>query len=449
MHRPPRTLTALLLLVMVALPARAAMLPDSTTSESWRLDNGLEVRTRHIPGASGIAISLAFRAGSGYEPADLEGLAELLAELEFTSAAGEFPDRSREEMTSLRPMGWDVHTGRSLVRFTEIVNRAQLPGALHQFATRLAGLTLTDASLKTAIAQVRRDAGSRYFGPPADVLYWRSDAIARGADDAKLLRLASLPGLSRLTARDVAARLRSLYQPGNAALALAGDLSGTDVRALVQAVFARLPGGSAMPDTVGSRLSGSRRETEWKALTGSAGVVAAHAPALTDSLHPGFFVGMLVTGAALNKNWGPPQAPLAARFQYSLIDDPELIRFYPPLPSDTSDPEVVAGALYEQFMAIGGQIVSVQILNRVRQSVRWLVGGELPDELIARMRRDPGGLGSVANNAASRALWHGDAFWADYLGRLDRLRMGHSNFYEWLTDPAHQTVVLLVSPKPR
>jgi hypothetical protein len=248
-------------------------------------------------------------------------------------------------------------------------------------------------------------------------------------------------------ARDASAHLKALYQPGNASLALAGDLSGVDVRAIVQAAFGQLAGGPAMPDTISSRLSGSRRQTEWKGLGASVGVVAAAAPALTDSLHPGFFLGILVTGAILNTSWGPPSAPLVARFQYSLLDDPELVRFYPSIPPATTDPEILVGSLYEQFMVAGGKIVALPIMSRMRQSVRWLVGGELPVELLDRLRRDPSGLGTVSGNMATRALWHGDAFWNDYLQRLDRLQMGHSNYYDWMTDPAHQAVLLLTPAK--
>ena len=445
-HRLTRALAVLCLLAL-APPARAAMLSDSTTVEAWRLENGLQVRTRHIPGARGIAVSLAFRAGSGYDPAGTEGLSELLAEIEFMGAAGDLPERTRGEMSSLRPLGWESRPGRALVRFTEIATPAQLPGVLHQFATRMAGVTVTDATLKAAVLQVRRDAGERLFGAPADVLYYRADAIARGADDAQVLRLAALPGLGKLSVRDVSARLKATYQPGNAALALAGDLAETDTHALVQALFGKLAAGAAMPDTVTSRLAGSRRVSPTKALEATAGVIAAAAPALSDSLHPGFFLGLLITGASLNTSWGAPTPPLVSRFQYSLLDDPELVRFYPPVPPATTDPEVVADALHEQFMVVGGQIVSTSIMDRMRQSVRWIVGGELPVELIQRVRGNPSGLATLSGGMAARALWHGDAFWADYLRRLDALKIGHNYYYEWLTDPAHQTVLLLTPSK--
>ena len=45
---------------------------------------------------------------------------------------------------------------------------------------------------------------------------------------------------------------------------------------------------------------------------------------------------------------------------------------------------------------------------------------------------------------ATRALWMGDAYWADYLRRFRSLKIGHNYWYEWLADANHQTTLLLV-----
>lgn len=443
----PQSLLPLLAALALALPARAALLADSTVADSWRLANGLEVRTRHVPGAPGIAVTLAFRAGTGYEPAGREGLAALLAELEFTGAAGAFPERTRGEMASLRPLGWDLRTGNRLVRMTEIATRTQLPGVLQQFGARMSGLTLGDASLKAVLAQVRRDAGARYFGEPADVLYWRAGALAQGWTDEKIVRNAGLPGLDRLGTRDVAALLKTFYQPGNASLALAGDLSGLDTRALVNAAFGSLAGGAPMPDTVEVRLAPERRTAPWKGLSAPVAVLAANAPALSDSLHPAFYLGMLVTGAGVTRSWGQATPPLTSRFQYSLLDEPELVRFYPPVAQGVTDPDVVSGALYEQLQVVGGQMADSHVYDRVRLSVRWLLGGELFPELRTRLHGDASGLGTLSGGMATRALWKGDAFWTDYLQRFDALKLGHSFFYDTIAEPAHQAVLLLTPVK--
>jgi hypothetical protein len=430
-------------LIAFAGTAAAAMRADSTLADAWRLPNGLEVRTLHVPHAPGVSVTLAFRAGSGYDPAGREGLSDLLAELQFTSAAGDVPERTREEMASLRPLGWESRPGTRLVRFTEIATQAQLAGVLQQAARRLQGVDVTDADIKTALARVRRDVGSRLFGDANDALYWRVGLIARGVTDEQLVRSASMQGLDKLTPKDIAPLLKARYSAGNASLALAGDLSGVDVHTLVSALFGKLAGVPALPDTVQVRLRGGKRVTPWKGLSAPAGVIAEESPALADTLHPAFYLGMLVTGTGATTSWGTPQAPLTTRFQYALFDEPELVRFYPPVRADATDPNVFAGALYEQLQVVGGQLVDETALESVRRSVGWLLGDVIPREVMDRLRTDSGGLGTLSNGLATRALWRGDAFWTDYLRRFKSLRIGHSYYYEWLADAKHQTTLLL------
>jgi len=440
-------LLAVLSLVVLAPAAAAETFPDSTVREAWRLPNGLEVRTEHVPGASGVAVTVAYRAGSGYEPEGLEGLSELVAEVAFTAAAGDIPERTRAEMASLRPLGWESRPGTRLVRFTEIASVAQFPGVLQQVATRMRGVQADDAAVRRALADVRRDRGQRLFGDPADVLYWRSEAMAHGFDDERLVRAAGLPQFERYGASQLKPWLQRWYHAGNASLGISGDLSAVDVRALVNSLFGSLPGGTAMPDTVELRFHPARRAVTWKDLDAPVAVIACQAPALTDSLHPGFFLGMLFTGPALTEAWGGIRAPLRSRFQYSLLDEPELVRFYPPAPKGSSDTERVAGALHEMLVVVGGQQVVGSLMVRMKLSVRWLLGGTIPPDILRRMAEEPGGLGTLSNGLATRALWKGDGFWKDYLDRFDRLLIGHSVFYPWITQPEHQSLLLL-TPAP-
>ena len=432
-----------LVLVLLASPARAVVRSDSTVADTWRLENGLEVRTLHVPKAGGVSVTLAFRAGSGYEPAHMVGLSALLAELQFMSAAGDVPARTREEMQSLRPLGWDVQVGSRLARFTEIASPAQLPGVLQQAGRRLAGVTLTDADLKVALASVRRDAASHLFGLTSDVLYWRAGLLARGMDDEQIVECASLKDLDKIKLKDIPPLLARWYNPGNASLAIAGDLTGLDVRALVKSVFAPLPGGPAMPDTVQVRLRGGKHTAVWKDLTAPIGVIAVEGPALSDTLHPAFYLSMLLTGSGLIDAWGAPKPPLVARFQYSLFDEPELVRFYPPVKADATDPDVIGSTFTWQLQELGGRIVDMRIMDVLRRSVRWLLGGELSSGVLANLDRNPGGLASVTSGLATRALWKGDAFWAGYLRRFDKLKIGHNYYYEWMEDAKHQTALLL------
>ena len=439
-------LSAALALALLAPAARAEVLADSTVREAWRLPNGLEVRTLHVPGAAGVAVTVAYRAGAGYEPAQKEGWSDLLAEVHFTAAAGDVPERTREEMSSLRPLGWESRPGQRLVRFTEIASTTQFPGVLQQVARRMSGVTVDDAVVQRALASVRRDRGLHYFGDPADVLYWRVGAVARGWSDEQLVRATSLAHLEKTTAREVNPWLQRWYQPGNASLAIAGDLSGVDVRALVGTLFGALPGAGAMPDTVRFEPQPGRRVVPWRDLGSPAGVVAARAPALSDTLHPAFYLTMLISGPALSYSWGKPTPPLRTRFQYSLLDEPELVRFYPAIAPDVDDTERLAGSLYEMLMVVGGQQMVREMMERVRRNVRWLLGGTLPPDVRQRLGTDPAALGTLSANQATRAAWRGDAFWTEYLARFDRASLGHNFFYERLADHQNQ-VVLLLTPR--
>jgi hypothetical protein len=442
-NRPIRLLAALLAVLALASPARAAWLADSTETDAWRLANGLEVRTRHVPGAGGIAVTLAFRAGSGYDPSGREGLGELVAELAFTGPAAGVPERTRAEMASLRPLGWELRNGIRFVRFTEVATAEQLPGVLQQGAARLGGVTVNDALLRTALATVREQSGQRWFGDAGRALYWRGEALAQGWNDERILRQARLPGLDRVSAREAQALVRAFHNPGNATLALAGDLTGLDVRALVEATFGRVAGGAAMPDTVQMRFSHTRRAMHWSGLEQPLAVVVAQAPAVTDSLHPAFYLSMAVTSGNLSANWGRPRKPLSSRLQWSLFDEPEIVRFYPPVAATASDPEYAQGAVTEQLQVVGGTIASAEQYDLVRRNVAWLLGGELPPNLRRGFATNPGALGELSRGMATRALWLGDAFWADYLARFETMRYSHERFYDELAEPAHQSVLVL------
>ena len=62
-------------------------------------------------------------------------------------------------------------------------------------------------------------------------------------------------------------------------------------------------------------------------------VLGLTAPALSDSLHPSFYMALLVLGGQAKVSWEPPARPLVTRFQYSLLDDPGFARFYPAVES--------------------------------------------------------------------------------------------------------------------
>lgn len=444
--------TALFLLplaiaALAAAPARALVLSDSTVTDSWKLANGLEVRLRHVPRAAGVAIVVAYRAGYGYDPAGREGLAAVLADLHYLSAAGETPDRTREEMDSIRPFGWSVRTNERFALLTEVSAPDQFPGVLRQVAVRMRGVTPVARDLQDALADVRREQGNRLFARADLGLYYRVRDVALGTPDERIVRRANAEGLKSLSLKDAVEHLHRLYVPANACLAIAGDFGTLDVHKLIEQEFAAIPGGAPQPELPEAQLQPGARAMSFAGLDHSVGVVGVFAPALGDSLHPSFFLAMMSCGPWFTNKLGRPAEPLTSRFQYSLFDEPDLIRFYPPArPTETAPAEVT-----RQFNGLLDQFAETTLdrdsREAIRRSVGWLIGAPLPPSAKEQIRKQPGSLGTLATSMASRALWRGDEFWAGYLERFEATHRGHNTFTGWMSDPAHQAT-LLFTPKP-
>jgi hypothetical protein len=450
-----RRLIALCWMASFALPSHAAAadgapvaLPDSTVLESWTLPNGLRVVTRHVPYCGSVDVTLAYGFGNADDPLGREGLHALLAELEYMGATAEAPERSRGDMSSQRPAGWDLALSPHLTRFSELAGVQQFPGVLHQVATRLRGVTVTAPGLRTCLGAVRADLDSSYRADVGTALYYGAAIWARGGDDARCARIASGKGLQGLNARDLQRQLREAFVPANAVLSIAGNLASVPVRALVLNEFGSIPAGSAFPAPVHAALDSASCATARREARGAAGVVGLFAPALTDSTHPAFLMQLLLAGGHCADRWGAADPPLRSRFQYAVLDDPEIARFYAPVQADAKDPDVMTVEFTSTLGEVNAMIVEPKTYQQIWRSVDWLLGGPLPPELGKRVLKDAGTLHALASGMAARELWGGEPFWSEYRRRFrDAIDHPFPKWYEWFVAPEHRVALLMV-PRP-
>ena len=449
MTRPLCFAAALLLAAWSALPARAAtMMADSTVVDRWQLANGLEVVTRHVPGAPGTAITVGYRSGVDDDPADRPGLTALLAEVALTAPAGDIPERTRGEMESLRPLGWGLKVTRRHTLFTEGATRAQFPGVLHQTATRMRGVTVTDAVLDTALATVRRQLGQMYFGGVDQMLFHQVRECARGTDGNGIVALAAAKTLGALKTADAQKAIARAYVPANATLAIAGDLSGFDLHAMVEHEFGGIAGGARLPDPAPPALDSATVVLARPEVTEPAGVIGLRAPALGDSLHPSFFLAMLLLGTRCNQAWGAPSAPLTSRFNYAVLDDPFFVRMFPRLGKNALDPRRLSDGIEDLVNELLEMTVTIGNYQDLRYGVLWLLGGPMPRNVLRSVRTDSGALNALSNGMASRALWGSDAFWAEYRRRFDpTVSPAFGAWSQHIVTPRNQTRLLFVPRK--
>ena len=418
------------LLFTPAVHALAAPAPqDSIRRDAWTLANGLRVVTLDVSGARGVAITVVYPGGRDQDPRGNEGLAMLLGEVQFTAAAGVVPERSREELGSLRPLGYDLQVSRRYTALTEIATPEQFPGVLDQIATRMRGVTPTPAVLASAIENTRRQLNGQLLGDVAQGLYYEVRELAGRADTAAFRRLATGRGIERLTLTDLAPRLAERFAPSGAVLCVTGSLSAWPMRALVEKEFGPLPATAPAPAPAGLPFGPGAGIEPRGDIDEPVGVVGALAPALADSLHPSFYLALLVLGAQANEIWGRPAPPLTSRFQYALFDDPDLVRFYPPVDSTVSNPAAMGKTFAEGMMQFGRAIAENEALNPLRLGVSWLLGGQAPPALLHRIRTESGALRTLAWSTAVRELWGGEPFWSVYRARFEHIDTAATGYW--------------------
>jgi len=444
-------IAALALALAAACPGNAGaevgpvVLPDSTVIENWALPNGLRVVTRHIPRCGAVSITLAYPFGSADDPPGREGLAALLAELAYTAGTSDAPERTRGEMFDLRPAGWNLLVSPHVTQLSELAAVEQFPGVLHQVAVRMRGVNVTPAGLRTSLSTVRADLDTNYRVAGGRVLYYGTREWAAGGGEGRIARYASGVGLKGLGVKEVRQRLRREFVPANAVLSIAGNLATVRARELVRNEFGSIPAGEPLPPGPPARLDSASCVVARPGIPQPTGVLGVLAPALADSSHPAFLMQLLVIGGHCRKRWGPPGPPLTSRFQYSVLDDPEIVRFYPPVaPTDTL-PAALASELINTLTVIGSMIIPPSVYQAVWIGVDWLLGGPMPRDIEQRILTDGGALHSLGSGMATRELWGGEPFWSEYRRRFrEAIENPYVGWYDALVTPTHQVRMLFV-----
>jgi hypothetical protein len=411
------------------LPARAAVpdtLADGTRIERWTLANGMKVVTRSIPGANAVAITLGYRMGMDDDPAGRAGLAQL---------------------DSQRPLGWSYPVLRHMTLLTEISSGDRFPQVLAQVAERARGVTVDAAQLATVKARVKKELTQQLFGDPVQVLNHQVGEIARGRSDGEILRHASGSEIERATVAEVQQELKRWHCPANAVLSLVGDFGPVDLRALVERQFGSIPAGAPRPEPATSPLKpGTRAMRRDGAPIGSLGILA---PALADSSHPSFYLAAMVLGSMCESQWNQIRPSGGSRFQYALVDEPEMFRLFPDVPKTEGDPGRLVYTLRLATDVLPTLAIPDDDFDHMRRSMTVVLGGPMPRQQRQVAARNPGMLHSLARGQAACELRMGPEFWGRYRQSLERVHTSSVSMWkDWFEAPSHQ-VVLLMTPKPK
>jgi hypothetical protein len=173
------------------------------------------------------------------------------------------------------------------------------------------------------------------------------------------------------------------------------------------------------------------------------------APALSDSSHPSFYLAAMVLGSMCQSMWNQNTPSGGSRYQYALVDEPELFRLFPDIPRTEGDPGRLVYTLRLATDVLPTLVIPDDDFDQMRRSMTTVLGGPMPRAQRQAVNNNPGMLHSLARGQAACELRMGPAFWERYRESLDRVHTSMVSVWkDWFESPAHQ-VVLLMTPKPK
>jgi zinc protease len=220
---------------------KAGSLTTSFVVERFELANGLRVVVSPDRSSPTVGIAVVYDVGFRSEPEGRTGFAHLFEHLMFQGSKnlpkGEF-DRLIEGNGGSN--NGSTHTDHTL--YYEVMPSNALEAALFGEADRMDEIALTEENLKNQVDVVKEEINVNVHNRPYGGFPWLHlppimfDTFPNAHDG-----YGSFVDLEAATIADAAAFFERYYAPGNAVLAIAGDVDPDEAHTLVERHFSRVP----------------------------------------------------------------------------------------------------------------------------------------------------------------------------------------------------------------
>jgi zinc protease len=216
---------------------------------SFVLDNGLRVFVHHDAQLPLVCVNLWYCVGSKDERAGRTGFAHLFEHLMFEGSAN-VPAGRFDEWLEAAGASNNGSTSPDRTNYWILAPSGALELALFLEADRMAGLDVSAANLETQRDVVMNERRQSYENRPYGLAYETMLAAAYPHDHPySWPTIGHMADIAAATLDDVRAFYHTYYTPANALLAIAGDVAGSDVEALVQRHFGAIPSAPPPPRT--------------------------------------------------------------------------------------------------------------------------------------------------------------------------------------------------------
>ena len=294
-----------------AQPASAEL--DLHRAAISHLSNGLTVILLEDHTFPLVSVQMLYKSGSAAETTGKTGLAHFLEHLVFRGSET-FPKARATELIYDSGGEWHGYTAMDQTTYFATMPKDGLDLLLRIEADRMARTIIDPASIEAEKGAVITELHS-YENDPASVLLETVTRTAIQAHPYGSPMAGYVSDVIGLTAKDARAYYASHYAPGNAVLAVVGDFSASEVKALVAKNFADVPARPVAPPNLTAELPqrGTRRTQMLGPVERQYFQLAFHAPAASHPDFAAFLVlqEMLSGASGLNprrSDWSGTQA---------------------------------------------------------------------------------------------------------------------------------------------
>lgn len=235
-----------LALMAAATPARALDIDVST----FTLDNGMQVVVIPDHRAPVVTHMVWYKVGAADEPQGKAGIAHLLEHLMFKGTE-KYPDGAFSRIVRANGGNENAFTTQDYTAYYQRVMKDRLPLVMELEADRMQNLELTDEVVLPERAVVLEERRERIENEPSGLLSEQLDAALFTAHPYGKPVIGWMPQVSQLTRQDALDFYAQHYEPGNAILIVAGDVTPEEVKTLAERHYGPLK--NRRPDTERTR----------------------------------------------------------------------------------------------------------------------------------------------------------------------------------------------------
>ncbi|MEQ8204919.1 MAG: pitrilysin family protein, partial [Woeseia sp.] len=303
------------------LLAFALLLSQAATAElnlagasQHTLDNGLTVLILEEHSFPLVSVQMLYRAGARDEVPGRTGLAHFLEHMAFRGSE-HFPDTGLVSSIYAAGGEWHGYTWIDQTTYFATAPVAELDLLLDIEADRMARLDIAAADIPAERGAVLAEMNG-YENDISAVLHDASIFAALVAHPYRNNTIGWASDVRSITSDDVSAFYAQHYHPGNAVLAIVGDVDSEAVLTSVKQRFAGLPGHAStpLPVTVEPAQQGERRVRLERPAARKHFQLVWQAPSAVSADYAAFLLLQELLGASsgvnfLQNDWGTPARP--------------------------------------------------------------------------------------------------------------------------------------------